>query len=132
MVVLAIICIVIFSILTFVGLLLLLAVGPGAGGAAVLAAGALLLALSIFSLLKTRKKQGVAEGVKAVPEHQPQGVCGQPSIRITITNLDGKPAGKIAERYCPYCGGEFDGIGDEICPSCGARTKKLRPEEEGS
>ena len=57
MVLLAIICIIIFSILTFVGLLLLLAVGPASGGIVVLAIGALLLAASIFGLLKARKKR---------------------------------------------------------------------------
>lgn len=129
MLVLAIICIIIFSILTFVGLLLLLAVGPASGGIVVLAIGALLLAASIYGLINAKKKRKSAAGNEWAADHQPQGVSGQPSIRITITKADGKPSGEITGRYCPYCGSEFDG-GDEICPSCGARTKKLRPEEE--
>lgn len=113
---LMVICIVIFSIVTFVGLLLLLAIGPGSGAFVVMIIGGLLLAASIYRLTRIRSRKEAAFVSDAA---DPVSVA---SAGIPVHDTEG--------RYCPYCSAEFDDSDDEVCPNCGGRTQKRKPEPQ--
>jgi rubrerythrin len=78
--------------------------------------GGLLLAASIFRLSRLRNRQ---KGAFAGNTPEAQSI---PAVDVPVPDTAG--------RYCPYCGAEFDDNDDEVCPSCGGRTKKGRPEPQ--
>lgn len=126
--VLIIIFIVIFSIATLSGVVGILMGGAISIGITVTVISGLMLALSIYlrSQLK-RKRNGARFGIE--PQPVTQYTTKQQTVHIHISNLDTKDS-NIIGRYCPYCGAEFDDNDDEVCPNCGGRTKKGRPEPQ--
>ncbi len=116
---LIIISIVISGMDLILGLLLLLAVGPKPGIFIIIAIGSLILAGGISKLVK--RKSGQKEAY----------VHSKPQANAEIKNAEIKedsPVNEAAGRYCPYCDAEFDDNNDEVCPNCGGRTKKGKPQ----